>query len=86
MEDFGLSPDVIDAMALNCHTCLLPGNCPVKRDNVLAESMDRLKVLLTKIIEIKSIDTVKIVLVGQTNWLDMNMNVFEKKIPACSAV
>jgi len=34
LRDFGFTPDVIDAMALCCHACLLSGNCLVTRDNV----------------------------------------------------
>ena len=34
LRDFGFTPDVIDAMALCCHACLLSGHCLVTRDNV----------------------------------------------------
>ncbi|MCK9564635.1 MAG: hypothetical protein M0Q43_01130 [Methanothrix sp.] len=34
LRDFGLTPDVIYAMALSCHTSHLSGHCLVKRENV----------------------------------------------------
>ncbi len=33
LKDFGFLPDMIEAMALSCHDCHLPGQCPVKREN-----------------------------------------------------
>ena len=49
-----------------------------------AESMDSLNKIFNKIIDIKSIDTVKTMLVGQTGWL--GMNVCDTKNPVCPAV
>jgi len=34
LRNFGFTPEVIDTMALSCHTCLLPGHCLVTRENV----------------------------------------------------
>jgi DNA-binding Lrp family transcriptional regulator len=48
-----------------------------------AESTESLKRRLNQITELKSIDAVKTMLVGQTGWLDMNA--CQKKNPACSA-